>query len=118
VAPEAGEHLSDFRRILAEVAAHPSARYYILKSIIINNLFGVDVMPEAVEICKLRLFLKLVAQVEPDGAKSNLGLEALPDIDFNIRGELASRVHKPRPSASRSWKGRFWAGAIVHRQSH
>ncbi len=82
---EAGEHLSDFRRILAEVAAHPSARYYILKSIIINNLFGVDVMPEAVEICKLRLFLKLVAQVEPDGAKPNLGLEALPDIDFNIR---------------------------------
>ena len=45
-------------------AKHPSARYFILKSIISNNLFGVDLMEEAVEICKLRLFLKLVAQVE------------------------------------------------------
>ena len=37
-------------------------------------------MEEAVEICKLRLFLKLVAQV--DRVKD---LEPLPDIDFNIR---------------------------------
>ena len=37
-------------------------------------------MEEAVEICKLRLFLKLVAQV--DNVKH---LEPLPDVDFNIR---------------------------------
>ena len=37
------------------------------------------------EICKLRLFLKLAAQVEPDAARENLGIEPLPDIDFNIR---------------------------------
>jgi hypothetical protein len=42
-------------------------------------------MEEAVEICKLRLFLKLAAQVEPDSARDNLGVEPLPDIDFNIR---------------------------------
>lgn len=42
-------------------------------------------MEEAVEICKLRLFLKLAAQVEPDTSKQNLGIEPLPDIDFNIR---------------------------------
>src|SRR5260221_9543978 len=42
-------------------------------------------MEEAVEICKLRLFLKLAAQVEPDTARDNLGIEPLPDIDFNIR---------------------------------
>ena len=42
-------------------------------------------MEEAVEICKLRLFLKLAAQVEPDAEKENLGIEPLPDIDFNIR---------------------------------
>ena len=59
---------------------HPSRRYFIFKSIILNNLFGVDIMPEAVEICKLRLFLKLVSQVEPSRQ-----LEPLPDIDFNIR---------------------------------
>jgi hypothetical protein len=79
------EKFSDFRNVLERVAAHPSHRYFIFKSIILNNLFGVDIMEEAVEICKLRLFLKLAAQVEPDASKENLGIEPLPDIDFNIR---------------------------------
>ncbi len=70
----------DFRRDLAEAARHPNRRYYILKSIIIGNLYGVDIMEEAVEICKLRLFLKLAAQ-----AGTVDELEPLPDIDFNIR---------------------------------
>ena len=42
-------------------------------------------MKEAAEIAKLRLFLKLAAEAEYDADKSNLGLEPLPDIDFNIR---------------------------------
>lgn len=70
----------DFAKVLAEVEKHPSRRYYIFKSIILHNLFGVDIMPEAVEICKLRLFLKLVSQVD-----KGQQLEPLPDIDFNIR---------------------------------
>ena len=76
---------ADFRRELARVDEHPNRRYFIMKSIIVNNLYGVDIMDEAVEICKLRLFLKLVAQVEKDDYKPNLGIEPLPDIDFNIR---------------------------------
>jgi len=64
---------------------HPNRPYFIFKSIIVNNLFGVDIMEEATEICKLRLFLKLVAQVEPDTTKWNMGVEPLPDVDFNIR---------------------------------
>ncbi len=81
----AADGFNDFRDVLANVAAHANRRYFILKSIILNNLFGVDIMEEAVEICKLRLFLKLAAQVEPDTAKANLGIEPLPDVDFNIR---------------------------------
>ena len=72
--------LSDFRDVLQQVSEHASERYFILKSIIIDNLYGVDIMDEAVEICKLRLFLKLVAQLE-----SYDQIEPLPDIDFNIR---------------------------------
>ena len=79
------EKFSDFRTCLERVAKHPNRRYFILKSIILNNLYGVDIMEEATEICKLRLFLKLVAQVEPNLGKPNSGLEPLPDIDFNIR---------------------------------
>jgi hypothetical protein len=74
------EKFIDFRRVLAEVEKHPNRYYFILKSIIVNNLYGVDIMEEAVEICKLRLFLKLVAQVE-----KVKDLEPLPDVDFNIR---------------------------------
>jgi len=78
--PHHPEQFSDFKRILIQIAKHPNERYFILKSIIINNLYGVDIMEEAVEICKLRLFLKLVAQVETVEQ-----IEPLPDIDFNIR---------------------------------
>lgn len=60
-------------------------QYFIFKSIILRNLYGVDIMVEATEIAKLRLFLKMVAVVEVDKRADNLGLDPLPDIDFNIR---------------------------------
>ena len=72
--------LEDFHQTLDRIAEHSSERYFILKSIVVSNLYGVDIMEEAVEICKLRLFLKLVAQLE-----SYSQIEPLPDIDFNIR---------------------------------
>ena len=74
-----------FAAVIAHVEKHANEKYFIYKSIIIRNLYGVDIMDEAVEICKLRLFLKLAAQIEPDYDKDNLGIEPLPDIDFNIR---------------------------------
>ena len=74
------DQYSDFHRILAQTTIHANERYSVLKSIIVNNLFGVDIMDEAVEICKLRLFLKLVAQVDRVDQ-----IRPLPDIDFNIR---------------------------------
>ena len=60
-------------------------RYFIYKSIILRNLYGVDIMVEATEIAKLRLFLKMVAVVDVNPRDTHLGLEPLPDIDFNIR---------------------------------
>jgi len=76
-----------FEEILKYVKApeHPNLKYFVFKNIILRNLYGVDIMKEAVEIAKLRLFLKLVATVEADYKKPNHGLEPLPDIDFNIR---------------------------------
>ncbi len=57
---------------------HPE-EYFLTKQIILNNLYGVDIVEEATEICKLRLFLQLASHL-PD-IKS---IEPLPDIDFNI----------------------------------
>ena len=60
-------------------AEHKSLSYFIKKSIIADNLFGVDIMEEATEIARLRLFLALVAS-----ARNVDELEPLPNIDFNI----------------------------------
>ena len=75
-----GLKYSDFRELLDRIDEHPNRKYFVLKSIIINNLYGVDIMEEAIEICKLRLFLKMVAQLE-DVKR----IEPLPDIDFNVQ---------------------------------
>ncbi|MDF0645635.1 MAG: hypothetical protein P0111_16515 [Nitrospira sp.] len=58
---------------------HKSLSYFIKKRIITDNLYGVDIMEEATEIAKLRLFLALVASAETADQ-----LEPLPNIDFNI----------------------------------
>ncbi|KOF03626.1 hypothetical protein OB69_04820 [Roseivirga seohaensis subsp. aquiponti] len=109
VAEQPGKH-KFFEETLAEVKSdqHPSLQYFIFKSIILNNLYGVDIMNEAVEIAKLRLFLKLVATVDVNPRKDNFGLEPLPDIDFNIRAgntligfatenELLQTIQKKEP---------------------
>lgn len=76
-----------FKDELAEISDHYNSNreYFIYKSIILRNLYGVDIMIEATEIAKLRLFLKLVAVVEVNRNAPNLGLDPLPDIDFNIK---------------------------------
>lgn len=82
-APDGGgprQLYSDFRSVLDQIERHPNRPYFIYKSIILDNLYGVDIMDEAVEICKLRLFLKLASQLERADQ-----IEPLPDIDFNIR---------------------------------
>lgn len=80
------DHVS-FNEQLAEIQNkyRSNIQYFIYKSIILRNLYGVDIMAEAVEIAKLRLFLKMVAVVEVDKRADNLGLDPLPDVDFNIR---------------------------------
>jgi hypothetical protein len=58
---------------------HNSLPYYIKKRIVTDNLYGVDIMEEATEIAKLRLFLALVSSAHDVDE-----LEPLPNIDFNI----------------------------------
>ena len=76
-----------FKDELAEITGkfRSNRQYFIYKNIILRNLYGVDIMHEATEIARLRLFLKMVAVVDVDEYDENLGLDPLPDIDFNIR---------------------------------
>lgn len=77
------EKWAEVDELLSRFAAAGSDRaqdYAVLKHIIVHNLYGVDIEKQATEIAKLRLFLKLVALLEPGD-----DIEPLPDIDFNIR---------------------------------
>ncbi len=64
---------------LDQIRAEHSLNYFIKRRIINDNLFGVDLMEEATEIAKLRLFMTLVSSVQRVEE-----LEPLPNIDFNI----------------------------------
>lgn len=67
-------------KLLADVDSHPNTEYFLLKHASLNNLYGVDIMKEAVEVARLRLFLKLVSAIDEKNK-----LEPLPDLDFNIK---------------------------------
>ncbi len=56
-------------------------KYYIRRFIVTNNLFGIDIEDEAVEITKLRLWLALFTE----GYEQIDNVEPLPNIDYNIR---------------------------------
>ncbi len=71
--PELSAWLADIEK------KHSNIDYFIKKCIITDNLFGVDLMEEAVEIARLRLFLALGSSAETVDQ-----LEPLPNIDFNI----------------------------------
>ena len=70
----------ELEALLTTVKQHPNRDYFILKHATLSNLYGVDIMHEAVEIARLRLFLKLVAAID-----KRADLEPLPDLDFNIK---------------------------------
>ena len=66
---------------LAAVSEVNTKKLYAKRAIILNNLYGVDIDDGAVEICKLRLWLSMVADIEDDPA----AVDPLPNIDFNVR---------------------------------
>jgi hypothetical protein len=79
---------------------HSNLRYAILKSIITSNLYGVDIMEEAIGICRLRLFLKLLAYVERPEE-----IEPLPNLSGNIRTGNALPGSCKRPNGLTSDPG-------------
>jgi len=93
---------------------HPNLRYSILKFIITSSLYGVDIMQEATEICKLRLFLKLLAQIEQPGE-----IEPLPGLDGNFRtgNALIGSVSHVDKNAACEQKLAFNKGETVERRS-
>ncbi len=79
--------------------------YNTKKRIIERAIYGVDIQPQAVEICKLRLWLSLMVDYElsadPDNCEAGSfrtalkEIEPLPNLDFKIRraNSLVDYIH-------------------------
>ena len=67
------------KEFLDEALPEYRNEYKVRRKVITQNIYGVDVMDEAVEICRLRLFLALVSTTTEKSKP-----EPLPNIDFNI----------------------------------
>ena len=46
-----------------------------------NSIFGVDIQPIACQIAKLRFFISLAIEQEPDKAADNFGIKPLPNLE-------------------------------------
>lgn len=60
--------------------SHSNRRYFLRKHAALRNLYGTDIMAEAIETAKLRVFLALASCLE-----TKEQLEPLPDLDFNLK---------------------------------
>ena len=61
-------------------ALHPGPRPDLRRRIVERSLYGVDLKPEAVRLCELRLWLAIVSQTD----ESIGDIEPLPNLDRNI----------------------------------
>ncbi len=49
-----------------------------------NCLYGVDIQPIAVQIAKLRCFISLIVEQQPNDTRSNRGILPLPNLETNF----------------------------------
>ena len=52
-------------------------KLYLIRS----SIFGVDIQPVACQIAKLRFFISLAIEQEPDGTADNFGIKPLPNLE-------------------------------------
>ena len=59
-------------------------KYKTKLQIVKNNLYGVDIEPMAVEICRLRAWLSIMVDEELNAKKPNMGVKPLPNLEFKF----------------------------------
>ena len=71
---------------LHEALGTVKSSYELKKDILSHNIYGVDIMPMAIEIARLRAWLSLVLEEEykPNDPKHNFGVKPLPNLDFKF----------------------------------
>jgi methylase of polypeptide subunit release factors len=71
---------------LHEALGTVKSSYELKKDILSQNIYGVDIMPMAIEIARLRAWLSLVLEEDykPTDPKHNFGVKPLPNLDFKF----------------------------------
>ncbi|QCJ47241.1 Eco57I restriction-modification methylase domain-containing protein [Haloprofundus sp. MHR1] len=80
------EEIVAIRKALYEKHPDEPANWVLYKQTVIENVYGVDIVEPAVEIAKLRLWLSIIAEVDPTTVDEYDEAElALPNVVFNVR---------------------------------
>jgi len=84
------EELFDYKlnqkgNIKPELQAMQETLFHEKETIIENCLFGVDINPNSVKICRLRLWIELLKNAYYTKESNYADLETLPNIDINIK---------------------------------
>ena len=89
-------HVSDKNTAIKELQQLQEALFNEKRIIIENCLFGVDINPKSVMICRLRLWIELLKNAYYTTESNYSELETLPNIDINIKcgNSLISRFDK------------------------
>jgi tetratricopeptide (TPR) repeat protein len=78
--------LVSIRKALYEKHDEDPPTWKLHKQTVVQNVYGVDIVNPAVEIAKLRLWLSIIAEVNPDEVAEYDDEElALPNVVFNVR---------------------------------
>jgi len=77
--------LKDGKPVSKEIQRLQKTLFYEKQTIIENCLFGVDINPNSVKICRLRLWIELLKNAYYKEETKFLELETLPNIDINIK---------------------------------
>lgn len=76
-----GENISEIKQKIQKIL------FEAKKHIINNQLYGVDINPNSVNICRLRLWIELLKSsyyLENNGADKYIDLEILPNLEFKV----------------------------------
>jgi hypothetical protein len=75
-------HLLDYKPGVQETALIQKTLFHEKQNLIENSLFGVDINPNSVKICRLRLWIELLKNAYYTEENQ---LQTLPNIDINIK---------------------------------
>ena len=71
------EELKEISRIFENYSGNFGRKLYLIQ----NSIFGLDIQSIACQIAKLRFFISLAIEQEPDETASNLGIKPLPNLE-------------------------------------